>query len=351
MQLSLLDSDESTSLPADSPARTSAQQESERALRALDPASGPRCSELSSQHDRIGSLLRMFLGLELSAQTGCSLTWQKQATPHGRSWWVLSMPERHTDDKESGFWRRVTTTCGKTALVDESDAELVLRHRWRVLPNGYVYTKMFGRTVMLHRFLMSADPGMDVDHINHDPLDNRRANLRVVPHWENTHNRKKAGGVHQQKGRTRWKAIIYVNNVRHYLGSFLTEEEARAAYLSAKKRLVPPLLPTPSAVTYGSNRGGQDANSPTGWSRDAPERPSLDTMARKGLLPTPNCKDADGGTRKGTGQIQLCHQFTNPTGAAGPMRLNPLFVQWMMGYPPDWLQGVECKSSKRSATR
>lgn len=110
MQLSLLDSDESTSLPEASPARMSAQQESERASRALDPASGPRCSELSAQYGRLGSSLRMFLGLELSAQTGCSLTWQKQATPHGRSWWVLSMPERRTDGNECGFWRRMLST-------------------------------------------------------------------------------------------------------------------------------------------------------------------------------------------------------------------------------------------------
>src|SRR5882672_3127652 len=38
--------------------------------------------------------------------------------------------------------------------------------------------------------------------------------------------------------------------------------------------------PTPSAVRYGSNKGGSDAEAPEGWSRNGKERPSLDTLAK-----------------------------------------------------------------------
>jgi hypothetical protein len=48
------------------------------------------------------------------------------------------------------------------------------------------------RLVKLHRILSGAAPGLVVDHINHDPLDNRRCNLRVVTQAENVRNRKTA---------------------------------------------------------------------------------------------------------------------------------------------------------------
>lgn len=44
------------------------------------------------------------------------------------------------------------------------------------------------RTIRLHRFLMDAPEGMDVDHIDHDGLHNCRSNLRVVEPDENKQN-------------------------------------------------------------------------------------------------------------------------------------------------------------------
>ncbi len=85
------------------PARTSALQDSAPACPVSAAACGPSFSELSLKHDRVGSLLRMSLGLELSALTQCSLTWQEQATPLGRWWWVLSMPELRTDGRGCGL--------------------------------------------------------------------------------------------------------------------------------------------------------------------------------------------------------------------------------------------------------
>jgi hypothetical protein len=46
------------------------------------------------------------------------------------------------------------------------------------------------------------------------------------------------------------------------------------------------LLPTPSAESYGTNQGG-------GMGRVGPVRPSLETMARKGLWPTPTAEDGE----------------------------------------------------------
>lgn len=97
------------------------------------------------------------------------------------------------------------------------------------------------------------------------------------------------------------------------------------------------LLPTPSATPYGSNVGGAEG-------RKGEARLSLESMARKGILPTPCVsretwsRDPDGGrkTRAGLGMV-----------VGTEARLSPLFVEWMMGFPVDWTL-VE---SEPSATR
>lgn len=100
-QIPLLDLGESISSPADSPARTSASLAPGKASPESGADYGPSLRELSGKFAPAGQLLRMLLGLELSALTRCSLHWRHSATPLGRSWWVLSMPERPTDG--SGF--------------------------------------------------------------------------------------------------------------------------------------------------------------------------------------------------------------------------------------------------------
>jgi len=79
---------------------------------------------------------------------------------------------------------------GQRAIIDKADAEKALRHRWYATPNtmdGY-YAVSSG-SVYMHRFLLDAPNGMYVDHINHNTLDNRRANLRLVSNQENNANR------------------------------------------------------------------------------------------------------------------------------------------------------------------
>jgi len=54
---------------------------------------------------------------------------------------------------------------------------------------------------------------------------------------------------------------------------------------------------------------------------------------------TPNVADAKGGTRRGNGQVQLCHQVRVGGTATPPMKtppLNPSWVEWLMGWPIAW---------------
>lgn len=74
------------------------------------------------------------------------------------------------------------------AIIDREDAERVSSYRWT--SNGK-YIRMFNKTspIYLHRFILKYDGDLDIDHINGDRLDNRKENLRIISHIENTWNR------------------------------------------------------------------------------------------------------------------------------------------------------------------
>jgi len=140
-------------------------------------------------------------------------------------------------------------------LYDEEDKELVLSHRWSLKHSSskqkktfyYARTYIDGKSITMHRLIMGNPIDMEIDHINHDTLDNRRGNLRIVTHKENMANRKpnaysesltiknKSGfrGVHWDKERRRWRAYIVKNGKNVQLGRFDNILEAAEAYKKA----------------------------------------------------------------------------------------------------------------------
>lgn len=126
---------------------------------------------------------------------------------------------------------------GHYALVDEADWQAVNGRRWTMHPLGYITTRMDGRSVALHRMLLNPDQGQVVDHVNGDPKDNRRSNLRTCTQPENARNTRKRKGNNPYKGikserktQGRWSAKIRANGVEVYLGCFGSAEEAARAY-------------------------------------------------------------------------------------------------------------------------
>lgn len=140
-------------------------------------------------------------------------------------------------------YREIPLTRGLTALVDAADYAWLSRWKWNAHASGrrHHYAARSGldssgkkRITYMHRALMG-EAG-EVDHINGNKLDNRRANLRVVSHSVNTRNQrnKRLGcttehiGVHRTPD-GRWRAQITLDYRNKNLGTYASLEQAIAA--------------------------------------------------------------------------------------------------------------------------
>ena len=70
--------------------------------------------------------------------------------------------------------------------IDDDDAWVIVGRRWSIFnPRGSRTAYARSNGIYLHRLIVGAKAGEEVDHINGDGLDNRRSNLRIVTHAEN----------------------------------------------------------------------------------------------------------------------------------------------------------------------
>lgn len=164
---------------------------------------------------------------------------------------------------------------GMCALVDDEDAESVLTYAWYPLRKPYAtYARTLvagNRSVYLHRFIMGVERGdrRQVDHINHDGLDNTRGNLRVVNQHRNMANRKGAQarsitGVLGVSPHSRNPGVLVrctVDGEPHYLGVYATAVEgalARNAFI-AERGLLHTLSDLDAAGRYDALLSGEAA--------------------------------------------------------------------------------------------
>ncbi len=141
----------------------------------------------------------------------------------------------------------IPLTNGGVAVVDDADYEALAQFRWQRSAQGYAHRyrrqrPAKGVSILMHRVVLDAPSDRDVDHINHDGLDNRRGNLRLCTPSQNLANRarQKNNTVSIYKGVSfdvRWpKKPWYARCCRKWLGRFLTQEEAAQAYNDAAVR-------------------------------------------------------------------------------------------------------------------
>ncbi len=141
--------------------------------------------------------------------------------------------------------KEIPLTKGQVALVDDEDYEALAKFKWHAHKFSQTWCAARNvrgddgvkRIVLMHRVIMGAPPGADVDHRNHNGCDNRRENLRVCTRQQNLRNqRKRAGKSSRLKGVSlcgqtgRWAAALKVGTKKVWLGRFKTEADAGAAY-------------------------------------------------------------------------------------------------------------------------
>lgn len=125
----------------------------------------------------------------------------------------------------------LTTPFGKfkeSAIIDKKDYNNVKDYRWSMTKLHYVSSKTREKNVYLHHLIMGKPKkGFEIDHINENPLDNTRKNLRTVNRSINNLNRKGSKGCWFRKDTKKWAAEIKVEGKKISLGCYNTFKEAK----------------------------------------------------------------------------------------------------------------------------
>lgn len=125
--------------------------------------------------------------------------------------------------------------------VDDEDYEYLSQFKWHNNPKTGAVSKMFkdgdnrrqGRRSLkiMHRIIMNAPKGVEVDHKNRNKLDNRRSNLRLTTRSQNgmntkhlSHNKSGVKGVFFERGK--WRVHIKVKGQKRHYSSYNSFEEA-----------------------------------------------------------------------------------------------------------------------------
>lgn len=127
-------------------------------------------------------------------------------------------------------------------MVDDEDYELLSQYKWQY---HFGYAKTGIKTIRMHRMILNAQPGQEVDHINRNKLDNRRINLRICNRFINNQNigmRKDntsgLKGLSFHKSSSRWVSRIQLNGKRFFVGSFKSKGEAIMAHSKAVREYI-----------------------------------------------------------------------------------------------------------------
>lgn len=122
-----------------------------------------------------------------------------------------------------------------TTMIDIEDIPKVKYTKWKLSASGYVMNnlKFKGSNKHLSRVILNTN--QFVDHINHNTLDNRKCNLRIVTKSQNQMNCNYKGVSYTKNNK--WYAHIKLNQRMINLGVYVDKEEAYLARWYAEEML------------------------------------------------------------------------------------------------------------------
>jgi hypothetical protein len=157
---------------------------------------------------------------------------------------VLSSFFRHKF-KTTQEMKEIKLTRGKVALVDDEDYDYLNQWKWHALAHhggGWYVSRHFRdkdgkKSIRMHRLIMNTPEGMEVDHIDHNGLNNQKSNLRNCTNSQNHMNRfpykghtSIYKGVYYKTANKKYVAKIKINQVVIWGGYFKSEIDAAHAY-------------------------------------------------------------------------------------------------------------------------
>lgn len=138
--------------------------------------------------------------------------------------------------------KQILLTQGKFAIVDDDKYDWLSRWKWyahkshNTVDTYYAYRKnKLGETIAMHRLILGLPFGdkRQVDHKNHNGLDNRISNIWICTHSQNLQNSKRKSeytskyvGIYWHKRSKQWRAQIKYNGKNIYIGSSQYEKDA-----------------------------------------------------------------------------------------------------------------------------
>jgi hypothetical protein len=146
--------------------------------------------------------------------------------------------------------------CSLVAIVDDDDFEYLSQFKWQIGKQNRLWyarrglPRKDGKAAIsfMHRELLNAPKGMDVDHKDYDGLNNQRSNIRLMSRSQNLQRGRakitsQSGfkGIYFDRQKNKWQAEIYLGNggKRIRIGGYDKPELAAFAFNVAAAMLRP----------------------------------------------------------------------------------------------------------------
>lgn len=135
------------------------------------------------------------------------------------------------------------TTKGEKFIFDHQFYPIISQCTWSIGSHGYLQGALDGKMCLMHRIITNCPSNKQVDHINHNKLDNRLCNLRVGSASHNQMNEQLSinntsgcTGVSFNRQRQKWQAYLHLHKKKLSLGYYNQLSDAINARKEAEEK-------------------------------------------------------------------------------------------------------------------